>query len=395
MQKTAISRIIDEKKEVLCGISDFLYRNPEIGYKEKLACGKLTSFLENEGFNVEIGVAGVATAFTALYDSGKPGASIGFLCEYDALPEIGHGCGHNIIAAIGVGAGAGLKSVIDETGGKVLVFGTPAEETGGGKSEMDEAGLFDGIDFAMMMHPNAVTVESGTSLAMDAWQFEYFGKAAHAAGCPEEGISALDAVIHLFNGINAFRQFLKSDARIHGIINNGGAAPNIVPEYASARFYVRAGTRSYLDKINKHVFEIADSAAAMTGATVKISKFENSFNELVTNVPMSKAWAENIRALGIEVSPDPRSAMGSTDMGNISTKVPCIHPYIDLGEPAVIGHTKDMADRTVTDIAHSRIILGAKSLAHTGFDLLTDKELAQRAVAAFKKVKNDKMSAVS
>ena len=384
MQKSIISKAIDEKKKAICDISDFLYHNPEEGFKEKLACEKLTSFLKNEGFAVQTGVAGVETAFTAVYDSSKPGASIAFLCEYDALPELGHACGHNVIAAIGIGAGAGLKSVIDDIGGKVFVFGTPAEETGGGKFEMIEAKLFDSIDFAMMIHPNPVTAESGGSMAMDAWQFEYFGKTAHAAACPEEGISALDGVIHLFNGVNAYRQFITSNARIHGIINNGGAAANIVPEYASAQFYTRATTRPYLNEINERVFEIARAAAAMAGAKIKISKFENSFDNMSTNLPMSKAWAENVRALGLEVAPEPYTISGSTDMGNVSTIIPCIHAYVDLGESTVYWHTKEMADRTITDAAHDRIIIGSKSLAHTGFDLLTDSNLAREAKAAFK-----------
>lgn len=381
--KEIISRAIDAAKAELCEISDFMYHNPELGCEEFKACQKLTALLKSNGFDVETGTAGMETAFKAVYDSGRPGASVAFFCEYDALPDIGHGCGHNIIGTIGVGAGIGLKSVINETGGRVLVFGAPAEETIGGKIVMAEQGLFDDIDFGLMLHPDAKTAESGSMLAMDSWQFDFRGKPAHAAAEPEKGISALDAVIMLFNGINAYRQFLKSDARIHGIVHNGGAAPNIVPEYASARFYVRAQTREYLEEISRRIFDIAEGAAKMTGAAVEISKFENSFDNLTSNTAMSKAWRENMRMLGFTEIDPPKSEMGSSDIGNVSQKAPVIHGTIDLGDPELIIHTREAAALTITDTAHDRIVQGAKSLAFTGYDLLADPELASRAKKEF------------
>ena len=381
--KSAISNAIDAISAELWEINEYMYQNPELGYEEKLACEKLAAYLKSKGFSVETGVAGLPTAFQAVYDSGKPGASVAFLCEYDALPDIGHGCGHNMVAVMGAGAGIGLKSVIEETGGKVYVFGTPAEESHGGKVVMTDAGLFDGMDFCLMLHPGPHSEESGEGLAMNAFEFNYHGKSAHASISPEQGISALDSVIHLFNGISTYRQFITNDARIHGVITDGGKAPNVIPDFASAKFYVRATTREYLDELNKRVLEIAEGAAKMTGATVEIKSCENSFDNLISNSAMSQAWCKNMRELGLgEISPAVR-VMGSSDIGNVSQRVPTIHAFIGMDEPTFVWHTKEAADFSVGEKGRDKIIRGAKSLAYTGFDLLTDEQLAQKVKMEF------------
>lgn len=257
-------RIIDEIQrcqEDFNNISIYIGENPELGHEEFIACATLTEELKKHDFQVEIGTCGLATAFTATYDSGKPGPVIGFMAEYDALPELGHACGHNLIGTMGIAAGIGLSKVLHETGGKVIVFGTPAEETKGGKVTMAEAGIFDQLDVAMMVHPLDSYMKSGSSLAMDAIQFEFFGKAAHAAASPHMGINALDAVLQTFNSINALRQHITSDARIHGIITEGGKAANIVPDYAVAQFYVRAANREYVNELVEKVKKCAEGAS--------------------------------------------------------------------------------------------------------------------------------------
>ncbi|HBS60156.1 MAG TPA: amidohydrolase, partial [Firmicutes bacterium] len=204
-------------------------------------------------------------------------------CEYDALPDIGHGCGHNMIGVMGAGAGVGLSTVLTRAGGKITVLGTPAEETSGAKVAMTEQGIFTGIDVAMMLHPDGVSYASGSSLAMEAVQFAFRGKASHAAAAPEKGINALQGVIQTFNGIGALREHLASDVRIHGIITQGGAAPNIVPDYAAARFYVRAGRRRELAEVMEKVKNCARGAALMTGATLEISAYEHAYADMNTN----------------------------------------------------------------------------------------------------------------
>ncbi|MFQ7057691.1 MAG: M20 family metallopeptidase [Turicibacter sanguinis] len=280
--KEQLLQISEELKQRLWEMSDYIHDHPELGNQEFEAVNTLTSFLKEHNFSVEVGVAGLETAFTAVYDSKKPGLSVAYLCEYDALPDLGHGCGHNMIGVMSAGAGVLLSKIIDEVGGKVYVFGTPAEETNGAKVTMAEAGLFNEMDAVMMVHPDGYTTESGTSLAMEALQFDYTGRPSHAAASPENGINALNAVIQLFNGIDALRQHVKSDVRMHGIITNGGVAANIVPEHATAQFYIRAATKEYLAVVKEKVLNIAQGAALITGTTVEISNYELSYDDLKT-----------------------------------------------------------------------------------------------------------------
>lgn len=234
--KEQLKVISESLKNRLVEMNRYIHDHPELGNQEHEAVNVLTTFLRENGFEIKCPVAGLDTAFEAVYDSKKPGLSVAYLCEYDALPELGHGCGHNMIGVMSAGAGVALSKVIDEIGGKVYVFGTPAEETNGAKVTMTEAGLFNGMDAVMMVHPSGFTTESGTSLAMEALQFDYTGRPAHAAAAPEKGINALNAVIQLFNGIDALRQHVTPDVRMHGIITNGGVAANIVPEHATAQY---------------------------------------------------------------------------------------------------------------------------------------------------------------
>ncbi|MFC0215014.1 M20 family metallopeptidase [Paenibacillus chartarius] len=378
MSKAAIFQTIDANAERFKTISRFIGDNPELGHEEVLASGKLTAELESHGFRVERGPLDIPTAFIAEYDSGKPGPTIAYLAEYDALPELGHACGHHLICMMSVGAAVGLKSVIDATGGKIRVYGTPAEETKGAKVPMAAAGLFDDVDVAMMTHPFYTYERSGQSLAMDALQFEYTGKAAHAAASPHEGINALDAVLLLFNSINALRQQLESHVRIHGIITEGGKAANIIPDYAVAQFYVRSASRKHTDEVVRKVLRCAEGAALQTGCTLKTSNYEYSYDELNTNETLSEAFNRNLFALG--VSPEQMETgkdHGSLDLGNVSLRCPAIHPYIRVVDRKLLLHTKEFRDAAMQDMALDGMILAAKTLAATGYDVLTDAGLLQ------------------
>ncbi len=384
--KNKIMNEIQSIKENLWEISDYIYHNPEVGDEEFKAVEKLTSFLKENSFNIEIGTANRETSFRAEFDSKIPGPTVAFMCEYDALPGIGHGCCHNMIGTMSVGAAVSLSKVLNEIGGKIVVFGTCAEETNGAKVDMAEQGLFKDIDVAMMVHPNSITCESGSSLAMEALQFEFFGKSSHAAAAPEEGINALDAVILMFNGINALRQHVTEDVRIHGIIKEGGIAANIVPDKATAQFYVRAKKKKNLKQLVEKVKNIAQGASLMTGAKLKISNYETSFDDMNTNKTLSNAFNKNLNLLGITDIHAGEDLSGSMDMGNVSYEVPSIHPLIGIGNPNLVLHTTEAADFTITNPAHEALLIGATSMAYTGFDVITNKDLLSEIKEEFIKM---------
>lgn len=359
-------------KDALAEISEYIYHNPELGNQEFKAVEKLTSFLEEHNFKIEREFLNIKTAFRATYDSNKEGPTIGYLCEYDALPEIGHGCGHNMIGAMSAGAGVILSEILDEVGGRIIVYGTPAEETDGAKVIFAENGVFDELDCAMMVHPSSETTVSGETIALYPLQFTYKGKTAHAAASPHEGINALNSVIQLFNGIDALRQHVTPDVRMHGIITSGGVAANIVPDEAVAQFYFRAAKKETLDEVVEKAKNIAQGAALMTGATLTMERYELPYDNLVTNEGLSAAFNENLRALGITEIKEKDSA-GSSDIGNVSHITPTIHPYIGISDCHITGHSRELADATITELGHERLLIGALSLAYTGYDVLAKK----------------------
>ncbi|MBM7661496.1 amidohydrolase [Bacillus mesophilus] len=376
---------IDELQKDFYEISEYIGNNPELGHEEVKACKILSEKLEKHGFSVSVGTCDLPTAFTAVFDSGKPGPSVGFMAEYDALPGLGHACGHNLIGTMAVAAGIGLSSVLAESGGKVYVYGTPAEETRGGKVTMAEEGVFNHLDVAMMVHPLDHYQKSGSSLAMDAIQFEFFGRSAHAAAAPYEGINALDAVIQTFNSINALRQHVKSDVRIHGIIPEGGKAANVVPDYAVAQFYVRASSRSYVNEVAEKVKACAQAAALATGARVEISNYEFSYDDMITNEQLSDVFTENLVFLGVNESDIvvTNSDSGSLDMGNVSYAVPSIHPYIQITTERAACHTPEFQQAAMSDMGKEGMILGAKTMALTGLDIMTKPEVLEKIKAEF------------
>ena len=361
-------------KERLAEISDYIYNNPELGNEEYKAVEALTTFLKEHDFKIEAPIADMATAFKATFDSGKPGMTIGYLCEYDALPKIGHGCGHNMIGAMSAGAGVVLSKVLHEIGGKVIVYGTPAEETNGGKVILAEAGVFDELDATMIVHPDGETRASGSSSALYPIRFIYKGKTAHAASCPEKGINALNSVIQLFNGIDALRQHVTPDVKMHGIITKGGVAANIVPDEAIADFYFRASTKERVTEVIEKVKKIAEGAALMTGATLEMERYELPYDDLKTNEKLSEMFNENLRALGITDIKEAKATGGSSDIGNVSYVAPTIHPYIGITDCPMVGHSVEMANATTTSKAHDRLLIAALAMAYTGHDVIVKNE---------------------
>ncbi len=360
-------------KDTLFHISDYIYENPELGNVEFKAVSKLTSFLSEHGFEIEKNLVGMETAFKAVFDSKKSGPTIGYLCEYDALPEIGHGCGHNMIAAMSAGAGVILSKVLTDIGGKIIVYGTPAEETNGGKVILAEAGEFDELDAAMIVHPDGETRASGSSTALYPIRFTYTGKTAHAASCPEKGINALNALIHLFTGIDALRQHVTPDVRIHGIITKGGVAANIVPSEAVAEFYVRASKKATMEYVLEKVKSIAQGAALMTGATLEMDRYELPYDDLKTNEALSDLFNNNLKELGVTEILPPKSGGGSSDIGNVSHITPTIHPYLGITDCPIVGHSVEMARSTTTNMAHERLLIGTLAMAYTGYDIISNK----------------------
>ncbi len=376
--KNRVIECIESVKYELIDLSEYILVNPELGYEEFKASRAHIELLKKHRFKVEEEYLGIKTAFKAVYDSGKEGPVIGFMSEYDALPGIGHGCGHNLLGATNTGAGIVLSKMLKDYRGKVIVFGTPAEETSGAKVDMTEKKAFNDVDVIMEVHPGSLHFRSGTSLAMEAIQFKFIGKSAHAAAYPEKGINALDAAINTFVNINALRQHILSDSRIHGIIIEGGKAANIVPELAIAQFYIRASTKTYLKELVEKVKNCAKGAALATGAELEISNYEASYDNLVTNETLSEVYCKRLRDMGVKEINEPRKSYGSLDVGNVSHIVPTIHPYFGICEEDIAAHTVAFAKATKTDLAYKSMVQTVGALTLTAIDILDDDSLLQK-----------------
>lgn len=384
-----LSKKYDEIFKDLKELNEYIYKNPELGRKEFKACEAHKNILKKYGFKVTDNYIGIETAYLAEYSSEKDGPKIAYLAEYDALPEIGHGCGHNALGTASVGAGILLKDFVDEFGGTVYVYGTPAEETLGAKVDMAEAGCFDNIDAAMLSHPTGKSHErSGTSQAMEALQFTFKGKTAHAAGDPYNGINALDGVIQLFNSVNALRQQTKESARIHGIISNGGEAANIIPDLAVANFYVREATTKEMVKLSERVKNCAKGAALATGTELKIENYEYTFKHLVTNETLSDVYVKNLKLQGIEDIPVSKPS-GSSDCGDVSHHCPTIHSYFPISKCELTGHSIEFAKASISEEAYKGMKEAVLALAMTGKDILSDKELLKKIKDEFEKIKKE------
>lgn len=359
-----------------------IHDHPELGYAERFASTTLADHLAAHGCAVSRGAGGVETAFVAELRNGN-GPTIAILAEYDALAGIGHGCGHNLIAGSAVGAFVGLAAVARELKGTVRLIGTPAEEGGAGKVKLRAAGVFDGVDAAMMFHPADADVLDPLMVALRVLQLEFRGKASHAAASPYDGVNALDALMLGWSAMSALRQLVRSDARIHGIVTDGGQASNVIPERAAAKVVVRAADPSYLGELRRRVLACFEGAATATGCELRY-EWGESMDMVTTNQPMAAAFGENARALGRELGPRRAGeTSGSTDMGNISSAIPSIHPFLSVTERRVPWHSRDFAAAARTPRALETMRVAAKALAFTTIDLLGRPELLKQAKASF------------
>ena len=302
---------IEDARRELMELALDIHAHPELNYQEYYAADLLSSTLERHGFMVERGIGGVETAFRGTLQGGSgEGPTVAILAEYDALPDLGHGCGHNLIATTAIGAGLGVKASLRSLPGRIVVLGTPAEEGGGGKIRLLEAGVFEDVDVVLSSHPSSnrtvipaeIPVEESWSLAMVGYRYAYHGKAAHAAAMPEAGINALNAVIHLFTGIDALRQHLREDVRIHGIISDGGRAPNVVPDFAAANFMLRCRDRDYLQEtVVEKIRQVAEGAALITGAELEVSPFYPFYENVLPNSGLANAMRSNAAKLDLQI----------------------------------------------------------------------------------------------
>jgi amidohydrolase len=382
--KTDIQRAVDGLAGELEALSRKIHDHPELGYEEVQACGWLCAFLETKGFGVERGVGGVPTAFRATVTGTGDGPTVAILCEYDALPGIGHACGHNIIATSGAGAGAALAVLSSRLpAGRVQVVGTPAEEGGGGKVKLIRAGVFEGVDCAMMIHGFDRTLLHQDLLGRVRVHVEYTGKAAHAATDPWAGVNALDACIQTFNAVSMLRQQVRPECRIHGIIESGGAALNIIPEYAKATFQVRAPRLDTMWDLYRRVVACAEGAACATGATLTVTQHEMVYQPLKRNQTLLDLFAANMTGVGLvegEAIPD---RLPSSDVGNVSQVLPTIQPFVAIAPTGMAIHTREFAAAAIEPLAHAGMVAAAKTMAMTAYDLLADPAQVRAAKDEF------------
>ena len=392
------TKAIDAAREELFGIALDIHAHPELNYQEFHAAKLLSDTLEAHDFAVERGIGGVETAFRATLEGGAgDGPTVAVLAEYDALPEIGHGCGHNLIAMAGLGAGLGVQANMKDLPGRLVVIGTPAEEGGGGKIKLLEAGVFDGVDICLSSHPSSnrtiipqdIPMDESWSLAMVGFRYIYHGKAAHAAAAPEEGINALNSLIHLFTGIDALRQHLREDTRIHGIITDGGLAPNVVPEFAAANFMLRCRDRNYLsDVIVGKILKIAEGAALITGATLEVEPYYPFYENVLPNAVLAENFRANAEAVGMRIDAPTggrRGSGASTDFGNVSQVLPSLELRYAVSETPVPSHSRQMTETAITETALSSALNVAKVLSLTAGDFLRDPARLKEAQAEFAK----------
>ncbi len=379
-----INDFIDEQRDTLLHVSHEIHAHPELGYQEYYAAELLTKTLKDFGFEVTTEFVDIPTAFIARKAGKGSKPRIAFLAEYDALPDVGHACGHNIISTTSVTAGIGLASVLSDYAGEVCVIGTPAEETDGAKVVMVRKGVFADFDAALMIHPYTDNYYLTEALALDPLQVNFHGKPAHAAASPWLGINALDATILHYNSLNALRQQLRPDVRIHGVITKGGAAANIIPDETSANFYIRAADRTYLNEVVFKFKECAYAAARATGTTVDMFAYENSFDDMFNNEPMALRFRDHMLALGSGPFKRAPDTFGSIDMGDVSQVLPAIHALVKVTDDSSLSlHTREFQQAACSPMADEAILRAGKALAFTGFDLISNPDFLAQAKTAF------------
>jgi amidohydrolase len=381
-----VDRSVDTLREELKDLAFEIHDNPELGLQEYKACALQVELLRKYGFEVEEKYLGIETAYRAKYKGMKKGPKIAMLAEYDALPKIGHACGHNLIAMVSVGAGIAMREYADEFGGEIYVFGTPAEESKGKKVEMTNKGAFDDIDVAMMAHPAYMNTDSVRLLAIKSYSIEFFGRGAHSAASPEEGLNALDAMISFYNSVNALRQQTKPDSRLHGIITDGGTAANIVPDYTRALFNMRANEEEYLIELCDKVFDCAKGAALATGCKVEINKADEHFKNVKHNKVLSELNAVQLERLGLPVVRLGEMIFpGSSDIGDVSYVCPAIQGGFDITKnvPCTV-HTPEFAEYARSEYAIDNSMNIIKGFVLTGIELMTKPDKLKEIKEVFK-----------
>ncbi|MFH9657176.1 amidohydrolase [Streptomyces sp. NPDC017248] len=368
---------VARRADALWAVASTLHADPETAFAEHRAAALLTGELEGAGFTVRREAAGLPTAFTARSGHGRP--VVAFPLEYDALPGLGHACGHNLIAAAGLGAALVVDAVRDGAPGTVLAVGTPAEEGGGGKSLEVEAGVFDGVDAALMFHPGVYDWVRAPLTAQEQYRVAFRGRAAHPTGNPTEGVDALAALIELFNVVSALGRRLPEGSHVQGIITHGGTATNIVPEYAEGRFGLRALTTTALDELAGQLRTAAEGVARATGTTVTVDRASVRYEHFRDSTALSERFAGHLGRAGITLTPPaPGVYLGSSDIGNVSGRVPAIHPFVSI-MGAGSDHTPEFAEAAASDRARRVLLAVVEALACTAADTLTDEGLRERA----------------
>jgi amidohydrolase len=378
--KERIAERVDARAAALDHLALEIHARPELAFEERFAADALAGFLASEKVDVRRAAAGLETSFVAEVGAGSPVVAI--LGEYDALPGIGHACGHNLMGTAAVGAFLALRDALDGVRGRVRVIGCPAEERGNGKVHLIKAGAFEGVDAALMYHPGDRDELDPLMLAMVNLDVELLGKAAHAAAEPHEGVNALDGLVLGWNAVSALRLLVRSDSRIHGIITDGGKAANIIPDRAAARLMVRSPDNAYLADLRRRVLACFEGAALAAGCELR-QEWSDVCEVVSTNRPLAEAFAANAKALGRTLLPRrPSDTHGSTDMGNVTTVVPGIHPFLSITEGPVPGHSVAFTDAAKTPRALETMRVAAKALAMTALDVLADHALVKRAKEA-------------
>lgn len=368
------------RADALWTVASALHADPETAFAEHRAAKLLTGELERAGFEVRREAAGLPTAFTARSGEGRP--VVAFPLEYDALPGLGHACGHNLIAAAGLGAALVTQAVRDGTGGTVLAVGTPAEEGGGGKALEVEAGVFDGVDATLMFHPGVYDWVRAPLTAQEQYRVAFRGRAAHPTGNPTEGIDALAALVELFNVLSALGRRLPEGSHVQGIITEGGTATNIVPEYAEGRFGLRAVTTAALDELAEQLRTAAEGVALATGTAVTVERASVRYEHFRDSSVLSERFAGHLDRAGITLTaPTPGVYLGSSDIGNVSGRVPAIHPFVAIMGADGSDHTPEFAEAAASERARRVLTAVVEALACTAVDILRDADLRGRAWA--------------
>jgi len=380
----SIHRHLEEVAPDIQAVAREIHGHAEIGYQEFKSSAALCDLLERHGFSVQRGASGMDTAFIA--DSGREGPGIAFVCEYDALRGLGHACGHNLIGTGSAGAGIALAMALQEAGlpGRVRVVGSPAEEGGGGKIPLCHDGVFDEYDAALIFHPSDRTMSVMYALACTHWEWAFKGRAAHAAADPNQGINALDAFVHSWNGISLWRQQLRDDARVHGFVREGGTAPNIIPERSSGEYLTRARDGAYLREMNQRFRAIMEAAALATGCELELTENE-TYLDLRSNPVLAARMQEHLDAVGLHPQESiPWDRVGSTDVGDLSYALPSLHPEVAIIEEGVSCHTHEFRAAADSERGYRALIQGAEALALTGAEVVADAEVRERVRAAFR-----------